>query len=85
MSVKLDLYDVQGIITKAYGHYGYYKARYIFYRIHGGDDGRKFVKKVLHHVTTAVAWSVSGVDSEGNPLPKVTTNVAFNYQGLELL
>jgi len=36
MSTNIDLNDVQGNIVKGYGHYGYPKARYIFYRIHNG-------------------------------------------------
>jgi Dyp-type peroxidase family len=81
MISKLDLPDIQGNIVKAYGRYGFPRARYVFYRVDDPTRGRKFVEKVTPLVTTSVPWS------EDSPLkiPEVAVNIAFTYQGLKHL
>ena len=81
MISKLDLPDIQGNIVKAYGRYGFPRARYVFYRVDDPTRGRKFVEKVTPLVTTSVPWS------EDSPLkiPEVAVNIAFTYQGLRHL
>jgi len=80
MISKHDLPDIQGNIVKAYGRYGFPRARYVFYQINDATQGRKFVEKVAPLVTTSVPWS------EDSPrLPPVAINIAFTYQGLKNL
>jgi len=84
MSTHIDLNDLQGNIVKGYGHYGYPKARYIFYRIHNEKSGREFVHAITPFITTGSPWemtSQSGAESS----PAATTNISFTYQGLKNL
>ncbi len=80
MPEKLDLFDIQGNIVKAYGRFDFIKARYIFYRIHKEVEGRQFIQDLLQHITTSEAWDANEI-----PVPKVTTNIAFTYSGLKHL
>lgn len=80
MPERIDLFDIQGNIVKAYGRFNFIKARYIFYRIHKEVEGRKFIKSLLQHITTSEAWGENKI-----PTPKVTTNIAFTYSGLKHL
>jgi len=73
----LELQDIQGNIVKAYGRYGFPRARYVFYRVDDARKGRKFVENVAPLVTTSVPWSGAGVD-----IPDVAVNIAFTYEGL---
>ncbi len=79
MEKHLDLADIQGNVIKAYGRWGFPKSRYIFYRIHDGKAGRSVVTKLLRFITNSVPWF------SGNPIPEVTTNIAFTYEGLKQL
>lgn len=85
MSTNIDLNDVQGNIVKGYGHFGYPKARYIFYRIHDEHAGREFVQGICPLVTTGVPWELTAQSGADNAPPSVTTNIAFTYQGLKML
>ena len=76
MTKILDLSDIQGNITRAYGRYSFPQARYIFYRVDNAERGRQFVTAVIDHVTTAVTWG------DVVPKPEATTNIAFTYKGL---
>ncbi len=78
MTQNLDLTDIQGNIVKAYGSFGFVKARYLFLRIDDGDKGRGFVDRITKKVTSAERW-------EKNASPSVTTNIAFTYTGLQAL
>jgi len=82
-AIGMDLHDVQGNIVKAYGHYDYWYARYVFFRIDGNSDGsggREFVVKLLPYLTNAEPWHYEEGDT-----PEVTTNVAFTFGGLAKL
>lgn len=85
MSTHIDLNDIQGNIVKGYGHFGYPKARYIFYRIHDAKAGRQFVQGINPLVTTGVAWEMTAQSGENNAPPPATTNISFTYQGLKNL
>lgn len=82
---KLDLYDIQGNIVKAYGRFGFPKARYVFFGFSEAVAAQQFVEKIIPLVTTSERW---GKDAEANGLgapPKATTNIAFSYRGLKQL
>ncbi len=85
MSTSLDLHDVQGNIVKGYGHYGYPKARYIFYHIHDEAAGREFLRSINPLITTGIPWELTAASGADNAPPPVTTNVAFTYPGLKKL
>jgi deferrochelatase/peroxidase EfeB len=79
---SLDLCDIQGDVVRAYGRFGFPFARYVFFNIREGNEGRAFVTAVTEKITTAATWG----DGPGLvPKPKVTTNMAFTYQGLKVL
>ncbi len=85
---KLDIYDIQGNLLKAYGRFGFPFARYVFFAFHDEDRARGFVEKIVPLVTNASPWQVSktGNANDSNiEIPKVTTNIAFSYQGLKNL
>ncbi|MDP1559296.1 MAG: hypothetical protein Q8K59_06695 [Nitrosomonas sp.] len=78
MAQNLDLTDIQGNIVKAYGSFGFLKARYLFLSIADGDRGRAFVGAMTTKVTSAERW-----DKKSSPL--VTTNIGFTFSGLQAL
>lgn len=78
MTQNLDLTDIQGNIVKAYGAFGFFKARYLFLRVDNGDQGRNFVARISAKVTSAERWTKSSA-------PLVTTNIAFTFSGLQAL
>lgn len=80
MQRVINLDDIQGNIPRAYGRYSFPFARYFFLNIADGGEaeGRKFVDKVRHRVTTAARWDPSDK-------PKVTTNIGFTFLGLYML
>jgi deferrochelatase/peroxidase EfeB len=79
MESLLELHDIQGNIIKAYGRFGFPKARFIFYHINQGWIGREFVKSLAPSITTSAPWM------EHSQIPPVATNIAFTYQGLKHL
>lgn len=85
MSSHVDLHDVQGNIVKGYGHYGYPKARYIFYKINREAEGREFLRSTLSLITTGVPWELTAQSGADNAPPAATTNIAFTYPGLKML
>lgn len=85
MNTSIDLNDVQGNIVKGYGHYGYPKARYIFYRIHNELAGRVFVSDLNPLITTGIPWLLTAQSGADNAPPAVTSNIAFTYEGLKML
>jgi hypothetical protein len=82
MTKELDLLDIQGHVLRAYGRFGYTKARYIFLTIRHGERAREFIAAVTSKVTTAVSW---GNGPDDLPPPAWTVNIAFTYQGLKEL
>ena len=83
MTTQLQLSDIQGNIVQAYGRASFIFARYIFLQFKDGDKARVFVEEVSSKVTSAALWAR---DPQGNiDKPKVTTNIAFSYKGLEAL
>ena len=79
MDMQLDLDDIQGVVVKAYGSYGFPIARYLFFHIADPKAGREFVKQILPLITTAVPWP------DPSKIPTEATNIAFTYQGLRKL
>ena len=83
MTQQLDLPDIQGNIIRAYGRFGFPKARFFFLKINDGDSGRDFVGTITKRVTTSVSW---GPPPKGViPKPKAPINIAFTYNGLKAL
>ncbi len=82
MTQVLDLADIQGNIVRAYGRFGFPKARFVFFRIADGAKGRAFVGAVTGQVTTSERWTgeVGAV-----PKPQLATNIAFTFRGLKAL
>ncbi|NKB77040.1 MAG: peroxidase [Gammaproteobacteria bacterium] len=82
MSYSLDLHDIQGNIVFGYGHFGYPKGRYIFFKFNDDVKSREFVGKLVPLVTTSAP-----LDKQQKILekPLVTTNIAFTYAGLREL
>ena len=79
METLLELDDIQGNIVKAYGRFGFPKARFIFYRVNRGRVGRQFVLQLAPWITTSARWK------DKSQIPPVATNIAFTYQGLKHL
>lgn len=82
---KLDLFDIQGNIVKAYPRFGMPRARYVFFAVKNAEAGRSFVEGLLPLITTSVPWVLRGSTADGSALPKVTTNIAFTFDGLRHL
>ena len=78
----LDLHDIQGNVVKAYGRYGFPKARYVVFAIRDAVMGRRFVSALAPSITTSAPWRERGSASGAAPIPEVTTNIAFTYHGL---
>jgi Dyp-type peroxidase family len=72
---QLNLDDIQGNVTRAYGRYSFPCARYFFLNIEDPASGRKFVDEVRGKVTSAAHWPADGK-------PKVTLNIGFTFFGL---
>jgi Dyp-type peroxidase family len=89
MTRELNLADIQGNIVRAYGAYGFARARYFFLHIDNARVGRAFVDAVRRKVTTAERWSRGGSDHENTAnyieRPKVTLNISFTFKGLTAL
>ena len=86
MNSVLNLADIQGNVVRAYGAYGYARARYFFLHIDDAAAGRAFIDTVRKRVTTAERWARGGDGHKatGNFIarPKVTLNIAFTFYGL---
>jgi len=89
MTRKLDLTDIQGNVTRAYGRYSFPFARYYFFHFPSTASGRAFVDDVRKVITTAARWPVKDQPPEDpamtQPKPDCTTNVAFSFMGLMAL
>jgi len=80
MARQLDLNDIQGNVIRAYGKYGYPKARYFFLRMTAAPAGRRFVDAALPKITTAKRWPVA---QDGSRIgPPCTMNIGFTFMGL---
>ena len=75
MTRALNLDDIQGNVTRAYGRYSYPRARYFFLHVAEPAAGRRFVDRVRGKVVTAARWA------EGEK-PPVTLNIGFSFLGL---
>ncbi len=82
MTQVLDLADIQGNIVRAYGRFGFPKARFVFFRVADGAAGRAFVGAVTEKVTSSERWTGG---SGANPKPAVATNIALTFRGLKAL
>ncbi|MEM6759116.1 MAG: peroxidase [Pseudomonadota bacterium] len=78
MTRELNLDDIQGNVTRAYGRYSFPFARYIFFHVPNEtpENGRQFLDEIRKKVTTAKRWP------DKASRPKVTTNVALTFPGL---
>ena len=85
MDTQLDLFDIQGNIMKNYSEAGFIKARYLFFKINSGGQGRRFLKSLLLYITSSAPWTDSDGDKNGVLWPEAATNVAFTYHGLKSL
>ena len=80
---RLNLADIQGNVVRAYGHAGYWYARYLFFRIDDASKTRAFLTRVTDRVTSS-----AHADPERNKQqapPDATTNVAFTFAGLQAI
>ncbi|WP_422375469.1 Dyp-type peroxidase [Roseibium sp.] len=86
MTRKLDLNDIQGNVTRAYGRYSFPFARYYFFHFPNPASGRAFVDTVRTVVTTAARWPKTDQKPEDpsmvQPKPDCTTNIALSFTGL---
>lgn len=83
MDNELDLTDIQGNVVKAYGHFAYLSARYLFFKIEHATAAREFLMKLSEKVTSGVyadSKRYTGINK-----PDVTTNVAFTFAGLRAI
>ena len=94
MTKQLNLDDIQGNVIRAYGKFGYPKARYFFLTLTNAWVGREFLRRILameegRAITTAKRWK-----SVPDPLkpgamtrfgPDVTMNIGFSFMGLYLM
>lgn len=79
MTTKLDLFDIQGNVIKEYIRSGFFWARYVFFHIHDGDAGRKFVTGLVPTITNSAPWKDKAA------IPGATTDIAITYEGLKRL
>lgn len=81
MENTLDYYDIQANILVNYAEFGYIKARYLFFKVNIGEEGRDFIRGLLdNNYITTVADPQNGIT-----LPEVTTNIGVSYNGLKKL
>ncbi|NSX54609.1 Dyp-type peroxidase [Parasulfitobacter algicola] len=76
MTRSLNLDDIQGNVTRAYGRFSFPFARYFFLHIANCEAGRNFVDIVRRKVTTSARWP------EQVPKPDCTLNIGFTAKGL---
>ncbi|MBY8975840.1 peroxidase [Rhodobacteraceae bacterium NNCM2] len=89
MTRQLNLDDIQGNVIRAYGKFGYPKARYFFLNLTNAWVGRRFTGLVIDKITTARRW-----DLMDDPLapgkkvrvgPDITMNIGFTFMGLYMM
>lgn len=85
MDTKLDFFDIQGNILKNYSEAGFIKARYLFFHIKNGNQGRTFLSNIQHMITSCAPWNIANGQSDGVNWPDATTNISFTYNGLKTL
>jgi Dyp-type peroxidase family len=85
MDTLLDLYDIQGNIMKNYAESGFIKARYLFFKVKSGDQGRTFLHGLLPYITSSAPWAAGDNHIDGVLWPEATTNISFTYNGLKTL
>lgn len=83
MDNDLDLTDIQGNVVKAYGHYAYLSARYLFLKINDASAARNFLLVLSGKVTSGVYADLKRYP--GVEKPNVTTNIAFTFAGLRAI
>ncbi|MDJ0630663.1 MAG: peroxidase [Rhodobacter sp.] len=76
MTRELNLDDIQGNVTRAYGRFSFPFARYFFLHIDDAQAGREFVDKIRKQVTTSARWPDQAVK------PDCTLNIGFTFLGL---
>ncbi len=81
MENRIDYHDIQANLMVNYTDFGYLKARYLMIAITNGDKGRAFVSDMQKFIT----HTPNPHTNIAVQLPKVTTNIAFTYNGLKKL
>lgn len=85
MKTTLNFSDIQGNVVRAYGRFGFPYARYVFFSVHEGAHGRRFVAELIPMVTTSAPWESAHGKGDGAPKPEAAVNLAFTYHGLKKL
>jgi Dyp-type peroxidase family len=81
MKKALDLHDIQGNVVFGYGRWGYPQSRYLLFKFHNSNEGRKFITALVPLVTSSAPLDTQN----GGEPPESTTNLAFSYAGLREL
>ncbi|MEM0944895.1 MAG: peroxidase, partial [Pseudomonadota bacterium] len=74
MTRQLNLDDIQGNVIRAYGKFGYPKARYFFLNLSNAWVGRAFTHRVLPMITSARRWPKNEATGERMG-PPITMNI----------
>jgi len=78
MTQELNLDDIQGNVTRAYGKTSFPFARYFFLHIKDPKMGRLFLNEARKEITTAARWG----EKTDNPKPVTTFNLALSWIGM---
>lgn len=81
---RIDLRDLQGNVVRGYAAFGYFFARYVFFRFPDAAAGRAALTELLPLVTASHPWR-QGATEGPDARPPATTNIAFTFAGLEAL
>ncbi|MEL6479381.1 MAG: peroxidase, partial [Pseudomonadota bacterium] len=84
MTRNLDLDDIQGNVIRAYGKFGYPKARYFFLTLTNAWVGREFTRRVIDRITTARRWPKDPHTGQRNG-PPITMNIGYTFMGLYMM
>lgn len=83
MDNTLNLADIQGNVVRAYGHSGYWYARYLFFRINDAANARRFLTSLADRITSS-SYAAPDRDTR-QATPDASTNVAFTFEGLKAI
>ncbi|MEM6932686.1 MAG: peroxidase [Pseudomonadota bacterium] len=84
MTKQLNLDDIQGNVIRAYGKFGYPKARYFFLNLTNAWVGRRFTSLVIDKITTARRWPKDEASGERKG-PDITMNIGYTFMGLYMM
>ena len=83
MTRELNLNDIQGNVTRAYGRFSFPFARYYFFHIDDAAAGRKFIDEVRKLVTTGERWTPDPKKGE-DPIPGELQTARHHKHGVYL-